>query len=738
MMKALRSILFGRLLVISLLFSLFFGLQQAAGFLDSGDYESNRAGLLGFVLRNDLETFHFSHKEVDESLSKAAFTLYLKQLDSQKSFLMAEDVDKLNAYSGLIGYELKSGKIELPGKAAEILTVRVEQVRRIVKEILSKDFDFSKDESIETDFEKLDYCKTVGELKERWKKILKFQVLSRYLTLMENESVPATAGDPEKSRKDSPENSQASIRKKVEKNYEELFTRMLQEKKRERFDRYFGAVARAFDPHTNYMPPENKEDFDISMRGSLEGIGATLEEEDSYIKVVNIVPGGPAFRQGQLHAGDLILKIGEGNSDPVDITDMRVKDAVRLIRGRKGTEVRLTVKKPEGQVVIPIMRDVVQMEETFVKGTTLKNEKTGKVFGYIKIPSFYRDFEKTRLGGPGRNCTDDVRAELKKISSQKMSGLILDLRNNGGGALADAVKIAGIFIKAGPVVQVKNSLGKIEVLSDTDAEMHYKGPLVVLVNKFSASASEILAAALQDYGRAVIVGGAHTHGKGTVQSIIDLNEDVPSKNMDKYRTLGSLKITVQKFYRISGESTQYKGVVPDIVLPDKFDSIKSSEEFLEYALPWDTVPPAQYTKNPKFKRDIPDLRARSYKRVEGDKDFATIIVESRKIADQQKKTIRSLNLDIARKEHSEAKVQKDMTVEGLHGEGKEKKTPQTEEEKIELLTKEASKDAYVREGISVLQDIISANPDLSLNQVHRAGLIPSLAERLIPARDPLF
>ncbi len=739
-MKTLRSLFLRRLFVFSLLFSLFFGLQTAAGFQDLGDYEHNRARLLGYIIGHDLETLHFGHKKIDEGLSRAAFGLYLKHLDGQKRFLLSEDVEKLKLRSDMIGYELSSGKIETPGEAAGILTARVNQVRQAVREILSSDFDFSKEESMETDIEKLHYCATLEELRERWRKILKLQVLSRYLTL-EEEASASTSSDPEKTKQASSENAQEIARKKIAKSYEEVFSRMLQEKERERLDRYFDAIAKAFDPHTNYMPPENKEDFDISMRGSLEGIGATLQEEDGYIKVVSIVPGGPAFRQGRLHAGDFILKVGEGNSDPVDVTAMSVRDAVRLIRGKKGTEVKLTVKKPDEQTVIPIVRDVVQMEEVFAKGTTLKDEKSGKTFGYIKIPSFYRDFEKTRSGGKGRNCTDDVKAELKKIVSQHVAGLVLDLRNNGGGALTDAIKIAGLFIRSGPVVQVKDSGEKIEILSDDDPEMHYAGPLVVLVDKFSASASEILAGALQDYGRAMIVGGAHTHGKGTVQSIIDLNKDIPFENMDKYKTLGALRITVQKFYRISGESTQYKGVVPDIVLPDKFESIKSGEEFLDFPLPWDTVSPAQFSKWSKFKMDVADLRAKSARRIMSDKNFDSIINESKRIADRQKKTMQSLNIDVVRKERAQAKSPEETAGKGFHSDmEREGKTSGllSEKEKDELLAKEAGKDAYVQEAISVLNDIILSNPDLSLNRVHRGALIPSSADRYIPAWNALF
>ncbi|MBS1127162.1 MAG: ctpA-2, partial [Nitrospirae bacterium] len=435
----------------------------------------------------------------------------------------------------------------------------------MVKGILSEDFDFSTKEFIETDAEKLEFCKNDGELRERWRKILTYQVLYQYLDRTEEQAPPA--GDapkptdkPEDKKQPSDEDLRKSARDKVSKTYDQFFSRISQEKEAEHYERFFSAVTNAFDPHTDYMPPMNKEDFDINMRGSLEGIGATLKEDENYIKVVSIIIGSPAARQGQLQAEDIILKVGEGAGAPVDIIGMRVKDAVRLIRGKKGTEVRLTIRKPDGKILtLPIIRDVIQIEDTFVKGVTLRDEKTGDQFGYIRVPSFYRDFEKTRNGDGGRNSTDDVRTELNNFKSGDIKGLIIDLRNNGGGALADAVRIAGLFIKTGPVVQVKNSNGRISTLADDEPDISYAGPVVILVNRISASASEILAGALQDYSRAVIMGGEHTHGKGTVQTLINLDDYVPFKNMEEYKPLGALKLTVQKFYRISGDSTQYRG-----------------------------------------------------------------------------------------------------------------------------------------------------------------------------------
>lgn len=753
-MKIRRRYLSGFILLLLLLLTLSSSLVKTYGFEDSDRFEYNRAGLIGYLVRQNLRSNHFSNKHFDKGLSNAIMTVYLKSLDGQKRFLLKSDVEKIRSYTYEISDEMNTGKLELPDVATELFNKRSAQVRQMVSDILSGDFEFNARESLETDAEKLDYCADENELKERWRKILKYEVLGHYLTMLEDqagvaaaeskagakeESKPEankkafekteavkeenreTAKTPEKSQDTKPDNETIlkSARDKVAKNYETFFSRMLQEKERERFDRFFGAVARSFDPHTEYMPPSNKEDFDISMRGTLEGIGATLREDDNRIKVVSLVPGGPAFLQGQLHAEDIILKVAEGANEPVDITNMSVGEAVRLIRGKKGTEVRLTVRKPDGSyLVISIIRDIVQIEDTFAKGTTIKDEKSSKNFGYIKIPTFYRDFEASRHGG-GRNSTDDVRKELHKFESENINGLVIDLRNNGGGALTDAVKIAGLFIRTGPVVQVKNNDGRVSVLADEEPGIQYSGPLVILVNKFSASASEILAGAMQDYGRAVIIGGDHTHGKGTVQSIMDLN-DMSSTfgNADKYKPLGALKMTIQKFYRISGASTQYRGVIPDIQLPDRMKGVKSGEEFLENALPWDTIGPARYSRWANPGNDIRELKDRSMVRVLSSQDFKDIETHSNRIIDQRKKTLFSLNIDEARKERAE-NAEGDKGRKSPHGNLKGLKKPSgevmTEQEKKDFWLKELNEDIYLQEAFAVLSDMLSLRHPVSMN-----------------------
>jgi carboxyl-terminal processing protease len=680
------------------------------------EFVANRARLISYLLREQLSQHHYSHKALDDELSLAAFELYLKQLDPQKRFLLQRDVARLRAFAARIDDELNQGRFELPTLGAALFRERVGQVRQMVEELLAGEVDFSVREELETDSAKLSFCADPQELRERWRKALKYQVLNRYLNLLEDEGLRASDAGAARPLKKPWITQMDKAREKVLKSNLDFLTRLAEDTEQDHFDRYFDAVARAFDPHTGYLPPAQKEDFDIGMRGSLEGIGATLREEDGYIKVVSIIPGSPSARQGQLHAEDVILMVAQGNGEPVDVTDTRLRDAVALIRGPKGTEVRLTVKKPDGaRLVIPIVRDVVQIEETFVKSALLTEERGGRTYGYIKVPSFYRDFQKMRAGEAGRNVTDDIRAELEKLKAQKISGLILDLRNNGGGALTDAVAVTGLFIEKGPVVQVKNSYGKIETLADEDASVAYAGPLVVLVNQFSASASEIVAGALQDYGRALILGAEHTHGKGTVQAVVDLDRALPFPNMASYQPLGAMRVTIQKFYRVSGASTQYRGVGSDIVLPDRLGHLKSGESYLDHSLPWDTVNPTPFSSWGRSETNLPALRARSQQRVTADREFEEIVKEARQAASRMEMTVQSLLFDDVRRERDEAKK---LLKKGAHGEepgddevaeghGRPGDTADPAEMRRKWL-EEVSNDPYAREAMGVLSDQLGA------------------------------
>jgi len=444
-----------------------------------------------------------------------------------------------------------------------------------------------------------------------------------------------------------------------------------------------------------YLPPEEKEDFDIHMRGSLEGIGALLREEDGYIKVVNIIPGGAAEQQGELESEDTILKVAQGDEEPVDITDTRIRDAVSLIRGPKDTEVRLHIKKPDGsRRIIPIMRAIIQIKDTFVKSMVVKSADGTDNYGYLRIPTFYRDFKSDSPGA--RNVTTDTKKEIEKLQQQNIKGLVIDLRNNGGGSLTDAVKTTGLFIDHGPVVQIKDSAGKIEVLRDTDNKMEYSGPIVVLINKFSASASEILAGALQDYKRAVIVGSEHTHGKGTVQAVIDIDRDTPLRRMNQFKPLGALKITVQKFYRISGASTQYRGIHADIVLPDRFKAIKSGEKYMDYSLPWDTIEQCAYEP---LAQELPleHLAQLSSQRIKDNDKMQHLIELAQKTKERIDNSKRSLVLNDIIAERKDLLDGEELDEQPGH-EKEDKKGEKDWQEK-------AQKDPYVLEAIAIVKNL---------------------------------
>lgn len=662
--------------------------------------QQKRNSLISHMLSKQLPGLHYSDKELDDELATAAFGLYIKQLDYQKRFLLQGDVDELANLTDSMDENLKDGRIVLPRMGHEILGIRIAQVKKIVAGLIAKGLDQEIGDVYESDPLKLDYVKDASGLSNRWRKILKAQIMSRYLDLEEDALAADEKVDSQKMWKEATE--------KVAKQNKAFLHRLNQETEQDHIDRYFNAVTRAFGPHTNYIPPATKEQFDISMRGSLEGIGALLREEDGLIKVVRIIPGSASARQGDLEAEDTILSVGQGSEEAVDISDMRLRDAVRLIRGAKGTEVRLTVRKSDGvKAVVPIIRDVVQIEDTFVKSFVV--EEDGLRLGYINIPSFYRDFEKAQNGGDGRNSTADTRAEILSLKEQNIDGIVLDLRNNGGGALIDAVDIAGLFVKEGPVVQIKTSMGDKRVLYDQDATIAYDGPMVVLVNKFSASASEIVAAALQDYGRAVVMGGTHTHGKGSVQTVLDLNEYVPWLSLTNYDDLGALKIMIQKFYRVNGGSTQYKGVEPDIVLPSLYEHLKTGEKYLEYSLPWDSIEAVEYAPYPK-KLNLEKLSAQSSARVNKNDSFQTIKEESAKADKRSEETIVQLNLDFLRNERLVAKETRERLKNKDTGFGDEKELAddeeKTKEEKEKYWRKHVKADPWVEEAGKVIHDII--------------------------------
>ncbi len=432
---------------------------------------------------------------------------------------------------------------------------------------------------------------------------------------------------------------EVEVREEVSKTIARVFRRWQEEDDQDRLSRFLNGVSSSFDPHTEYFPPRRKENFDIHLSGKLEGIGARLtESDDGYIKVDEIIVGFAAWREKQLKANDLILRVREKGGKWTDLYEMAVRDAVKYIRGPKGEEVQLEVRKPEGSVmVISIVRDEVKIEETYARSAVLQDDRLNTRVGYIFLPKFYRDFENPEL-----NCSSDVKKEVAKLVQENVDGIILDLRSNGGGALEDAVNMSGLFIESGPIVQVRGRNQKPLLHRDPDKRIQYEGPLIVMVDALSASASEILAAALQDYGRAVIVGSPHSFGKGTVQTFVELDR-FRILNWGSQAKMGHLKMTIQKFFRINGGSTQYKGVESDIVLPDPYSYQDIGEKELDYSLPWDTVSPLTYEKWDK-ELNIPALLRRNKERVKDNSAFNRIEERTAWLKKQREDTSQSLNL----------------------------------------------------------------------------------------------
>lgn len=548
---------------------------------DNPDKDKLLIQLISYVL----EKGHYDPKAMDDAFSEKVFDQYISMLDPSKRYFLKSDIEEFEVYRDQIDDQIRDSDITFFDLVQQRLVKRMEEGKEIYKEILEKPFDFSADEEIDMDYDNLSFASSRKELKDRWRKYLKFSTLSGYVTRLEDEEnkKKEDAEYQEKSEKDLEQEARESTRKMQD----EFYDLVDDLERKDWFVMYLNAIVTEFDPHTYYFGPEEKDRFDTSMSGKFEGIGARLQRKNDRIKIVEIISGGPAWRGNEVEVGDEILRVAQGNEEPVDVIGMRLDDAVKLIKGPKGSEVKLTLKRVDGTTeTVSIVRDVVELEESYAKSSTV--EKDGKTFGIINLPKFYIDFDNY----DDRNAASDVEKEIERLKEKGMEGLILDLRGNGGGSLKTVVDMAGFFIEEGPVVQVKSSGKRKEVLSDTDKRVQWDGPLVILVNELSASASEILAAAMQDYKRAVIIGSKQTYGKGTVQNVVDLNQFLGQKN--DFGDVGALKITTQKFYRINGGSTQLEGVKSDITVPDRYSYIDIGEKDQENPLPWDKIDPADY------------------------------------------------------------------------------------------------------------------------------------------------
>ncbi|WP_231402671.1 carboxy terminal-processing peptidase [Hymenobacter guriensis] len=594
---------------------------------------------------------HYQPEKIDDNFSKRVFDLALKRVDYNKMFLLQTDVARLRKYQTSIDDQVRAGTHEFLDVTSQLIEQRTREAQTLYRDILSKPFDFTVEESVETDSDKLTFPVDKAAQREQWRKYLKYETMLRMSEMMDAQTKKdpkATTPEPVRT----PAEMEAEARKRVLKNYDDKFSDILQTDANDRFALYANAIANTYDPHTEYFAPRDKADFDLSMTGRFEGIGATLKEQEGQIRVDDILPGSASYRQGELKKGDVIMRVAQGAAEPVSVEGWRLDKAISLIRGKKGSEVRLTVKKPDASIkVIPIIRDVVILEETYAQSAVINDN--GKKIGYLRLPIFYADFNDDG----GRSSAADVRKELEKLKKENVDGVIFDLRYNGGGSLPDAVDMTGLFIDSGPVVQVKGSQGSATVLNDRDPRVQYSGPLVVLVNKHSASASEILAAAIQDYKRGVIMGSASTYGKGTVQRIVDL-DDVLSE-FGSLKPFGSLKLTMQKFYRINGGSTQFKGVVPDIILPDALSYLDQGEKEQEYALKWDEIGPARYKTWAASSVPLDKLKAQSQARIAASPSYKLVSEMVQRMRKRKDDTNLSLKLSTFRLEQEKAKAESD-------------------------------------------------------------------------------
>jgi len=544
----------------------------------------NKDKLLLEIISYVLDRGHFDPKDINDVFSENAYMSYLENIDGQHRFFLKSDINSFNFYRHLIDDEIKNTQVEFFNLSFEKLMERMSQVEGFYKSLLETPFDFSIKDEINLDFKKASYANNLTELRSIWRKRLKLNALERF-TSKKDEEVQKLEIDVSYVMKTDSE-LEVKAREIISENMDSFFERYNDLNRKDWFSIYINSIVLQFDPHTSYLAPNDKDRFDASMSGEFEGIGARLQKRNQEVKIVEVISGGPVWRDELLEIGDIILKVAQPNKEAVDISGMRLDDSIKLIKGPKGTQVILTIKRVDGSIEdVKVTRDVVILEETYARSSLITNDKES--FGLIELPKFYVNFQDYNQ----RNSATDVKKELEQLKQKNVKGIILDLRNNGGGSLKTVVEMAGYFIKEGPVVQVKSTGGKKEVLKDIDPRIVWDGPLVILVNEFSASASEIIAAALQDYKRAIILGSKQTFGKGTVQNVFDLNRMITGGT---YGDLGALKVTTDKFYRINGRSTQLEGVKSDVVFPNRYAYVEMGEKDQDNPLAWDSISPALY------------------------------------------------------------------------------------------------------------------------------------------------
>ena len=548
--------------------------------------DPNKDKLLIELLKYVLEKGHYQSQDINDQLSIKVFNSYLEMIDPQKKYFLNSDFKEFKKFEKLIDDQWLNYDLTFFNLTHDRLVQRINEVELFLPSLFKKTFEFDSDEKINVDFENLSFPKNDKERKERWRKQLKFSMLDLYdIKILDQKKLIESNSDYVKKSNSDLLNESLEI---VNDNINDIFDLMNDLERKDWFSNYVNSFVTQYDPHTVYFKPEDKDRFDVNISGRFDGIGARLQKRDGGIEIVQIILGGPLWKDKMIEAGDEIIKVGEPGKDPVNVIGMRIDDAIKLIKGPKGTVVELTVRRKVDNEIktFPITRDEVVLEESYAKSTLIK--KDNKTYGLITLPKFYVDFNDYKE----INCASDVKKEIINLKKEGIEGLVLDLRNNGGGALQTVVDMTGLFIETGPIVQVKSIGNRKKVLYDKDPSVFWDGPLVILVNQMSASASEIMAAALQDYERAVVIGSDNTFGKGTVQNVLDLNRFLSNSDFD----LGALKITTEKFYRINGGSVQLKGVESDIVTPNTYSHIEIGEADEKNPLKWDQIDKAQFRK----------------------------------------------------------------------------------------------------------------------------------------------
>lgn len=672
-----------------------------------------------------LEKGHYSPKDMDDAFSRNIYKNFIDGVDPLKRYFLNSDIEEFKQYETAIDDQIKIKEVTFFKLVYTRLNERIAEIEKIYPRILELPFDYSIDEELNVDYDKITYPKNIKALENRWRKQLKFTTISNYYDLIEENGTNLNEKPTEGKNEDyeDPKNLneiEIEARENTKSSMSEYFDFVNDLESKDYFGIFLNTIVEEFDPHTNYFAPSDRDRFELQMSGKLEGIGARLQKKNDYIKIIEVISGGPAWRGEHVEVGDMIMKVKqESEKEAVSVVGMRLDDAVKLIKGPKGTKVILTIKRVDGSIEEEIItRDVVEIEETYAKSTLIK--KDDKNYGLIDLRQFYFDMQNYKE----RNAASDVKKEIIRLKKAGMEGLIIDLRGNGGGSLRTAVDMAGLFIKEGPIVQVASSGSKKEVLNDNDEEIIWNGPLVILVNELSASASEILAAAMQDYKRAIVVGSKQSYGKGTVQNLLDLNQWLRNNEMGD---MGSLKLTTQKFYRVNGGSTQLEGVKSDVVMADRYSYIDIGEKDYNNPLPYDKIEPANYevwNGNIDYEKTI----SRSVERITKSQQLKLIDENAQWIKNRRDVTTVNLNyesykkdiesrIDETKKFDSIDNYDNKLIYESLPFEIELMKQDSILFKKRKRWHKSLGNDIYIEEGINILQDLKSTNNNGKLANV---------------------